>query len=231
MKRPTAVKQIVAAEAVKPYPPPQIATVVKELGKGSGLAGPAEYLTTKKVANMQLKLRGPQQKHLHADGSLEHDIQNSISFLSEKGFMCTRFSAKKSSYQEFSFAQANHLENLSRFGWLTLMDSTFNTNQWRWQLFTLYIRDSYGCWDVGGHFFVAGEDSKAVGNGLKAIRQLVPKWQPRYMLLDQSSIKSNGIMEAFPGLANEEQECSIIWCIVHVMQTWIRRIVHSETRN
>lgn len=111
------------------------------------------------------------------------------------------------------------------------MDSTYNTNQWGWHLFTLYIRDSYGCWDVGGHFFLAGEDSKAVSKGLQAIRQLVPAWQPRYMLIDQSGIESNGIMDVFRGLENGEQECNVIWCTVHVMRTWIRKITHAETRS
>ena len=67
MKRPDAIKQLVAAEAAKSYPPLQVAAVVKELGKESGLAGPAKYLTTKDVANLQLKLRGPQSKHLFAE--------------------------------------------------------------------------------------------------------------------------------------------------------------------
>jgi hypothetical protein len=78
---------------------------------------------------------------------------------------------------------------------------------------------------------VAGEDSKSVSKGLKTIRQLAPKWQPRYMLLDQSSVESNGVMEAFPGLQGGEQECSTIWCSVHVMRTWLRKISHEEARN
>jgi len=231
LKRPVAIKEIVAAEVVKPYPPTQVANVVRELGKESGLAGPVGYLTTKEVANMQLKLRGPQMKHLFADGNLQHDIQSSVKFLSEQGFQCAQFSASANSYKGFYFAQPTQLEKLHRYGWLTLMDSTHNTNKWRWQLFTLYVRDSCGCWDVGAHFFLAGEDSKAIARALKGIRQLVPRWQPRYMLVDQSSIEANGIMEAFPGLTAGEQECSILWCTVNVMRTWMRKITSDEARN
>jgi hypothetical protein len=230
LKRPDAIKQIVAVEASKPYPPPQITTVIKALGKESDLAGPVQYLTTKEVANVQLKLRGPQQTHLCADGTLACDIQDSIRFLSEQGFKCTQFLAKNS-YKGFSFARSHQLEKLSHHGWLTLMDSTHNTNKWRWQLFTLYIRDGYGCWDVGGHFFLEGEDSAGVVRGLGAIRELAPKWCPRYMLMDQSSSESNGVMKAFPGLKKGEQQCSVIWCTVHVMRTWLRRISHTESRN
>ena len=104
MKRPDAIKQLVAAEAAKSYPPLQVAAVVKKFGRESGFAGPAEHLTTKDVANVQWKLRGPQTKHLFADGSLESDIQKTITFLTEKGFNCSRFSANTNSYQGFSFA-------------------------------------------------------------------------------------------------------------------------------
>lgn len=231
LKRPNAIKDMVAAEAAKPYPPPQIATVIKDLGKESAVAGAVKYLTTKEVANMQMKIRGPQNKHLFAAGNLECDIQNSIKFLSEQGFECLRFPATKESYEGFSFARSSQLKKLSRFGWLTLIDSTYNTNKWGWRLFTLYIRDGCGCWDVGGHFFVAGEDSKTVSKGLNGIRQLAPKWQPRYMLPDQSSVESNSIMNVFPGVANGEQECGIIWCTVHVMRTWMRKITHDEARS
>ena len=231
LKRPPATKQMIAAEAMKPYPPRQVATVVKELGKRSGLSGPAECVTTKEVANMQVKLLGPQTKHLFAEGSLQHDIESSIEFLSKKGYSCSRFSAMRNSYQGFVFAQPSQLEKLLHFGWLTLMDSTHNTNKWRWQLFTLYIRDGCGCWVVGAHFFLAGEDGKAIENGLAAIRQLVPTWQPRYMLIDQSSIECNGITEAFPGLAKGEQVCSILWCTVHVMHTWMRKVTHDGAKS
>jgi len=37
MKHPDAIKQMVAAEATKSYPPSQVAVVVKELSKESGL--------------------------------------------------------------------------------------------------------------------------------------------------------------------------------------------------
>lgn len=222
---------MVAIEAVKSYPPPQITTAVKEIGKKSGLAGPVEHLNTKEVANIQMKLRGPQQAHVYADSTLARDIQDAIRFLSEQGFKCVEFSASVKSYKGFSFARSHQLEKLSRHGWLVLMDSTHNTNKWGWQLFTLYLRDGHGCWDVGGHFFLAGENSTSVAKGLRAIREMVPEWQPRHMLIDQSSVESNGIMEAFPGLEHGEQQCSILWCSVHVMRTWLRRISQDAVRN
>ena len=49
------------------------------------------------------------------------------------------------------------------------------------------------------------------------------------MLLDQSSIEANGIAAAFPSLCAGEQECDVILCMVHVVQTCIKNIYHGPT--
>ncbi|CAG8744345.1 12367_t:CDS:1, partial [Dentiscutata heterogama] len=82
------------------------------------------------------------------------------------------------------------------------MDSTHNTNKHGWRLFTLYIRDGCGCWNVGAHFFVNKENSEAVVSALRIIRKkFAPQWSPRYMLLDQSNVESNGVALTFSGLS------------------------------
>ena len=48
---------MVAAEAAKAYPPPQITSVIKELGMKSGMESSVKYLTTKETANIQMKGR------------------------------------------------------------------------------------------------------------------------------------------------------------------------------
>ncbi len=113
---------------------------------------------------------------------------------------------------------------------LTLIDSTHKTNRYDWRLFTLYIRDGFGCWDVGAHFFVSGEDGDSVGMALKIVRQFERRWIPRYILADQSSVEANSIQLAFPGLSAGEQECDVILCTVHVMRTWMKKIYHLKTR-
>ncbi|CAG8744918.1 16051_t:CDS:2, partial [Cetraspora pellucida] len=45
------------------------------------------------------------------------------------------------------------------------------------------------------------ENSKAVTSVLKIVRKFAPQWNPQYMLLDQSSVKSNGVVLTFPGLS------------------------------
>src|SRR6185369_16891224 len=122
------------------------------------------------------------------------------------------------------------LEKLRCHGWLTLMDSTHKTNKHDWRLFTLYVRNGYGCWNVGAHFFVSDENSETIAEALRIIRKKCPRWIPRYFLLDQSSTEANSIKQVFPGLSGGEQECEIFLCTVHVMRTWISKIYDKKTR-
>ncbi|CAB4400369.1 unnamed protein product [Rhizophagus irregularis] len=94
------------------------------------------------------------------------------------------------------------------------MDSTHKTNRYDWRLFTLYVRDTYGCWNVGAHFFVSSEDADTVSQALTIIHNMC-RWSPRYILSDHSNIEANGVKKAFPGISAGEQECEVLLCIVH----------------
>ncbi len=96
-------------------------------------------------------------------------------------------------------------------------------------MFTLYIRNYYGYWDVGAYFFVSNEDSITITQGLKIIRRFAHYWIPRYFLSDQSNVESNSIKIAFSGLKNGKQECDIFFCTVHVMRTWMSKIYDKKT--
>ena len=113
---------------------------------------------------------------------------------------------------------------------MTLIDSTHKTNRYDWRLSTLYIRDTYGCWDVGAHFFVSNEDGDTVAEALMIIRNKC-HWSPRYVLVDHSSIEAKSIKKTFPGIMAGEQECQILLCVVHVMRTWMQRIYEKATRD
>jgi len=98
-------------------------------------------------------------------------------------------------------------------------------------LFTLYVRDSYGCWDAGAHFFVSAEDNDTVSAALLIVRRYELRWTPRYTLPDQSSVEANSVATIFPGIAGGEQECDVILCTVHVVRLWMKKIYHPQTRN
>jgi hypothetical protein len=179
LKSSDAVRTLIEKEAVKSYPPVVILDAVKEYTNTIGLGSSAEYLKRKEVANIKYKVRGPMETHLIGDTNLEQDILDAVLYLNNQEYHAERYcvfiSQKKSkdvsqrSTQGIAFAHPGQLEKLWCHGWLTLMDSTHQTNKHDWRLFTLYVRDRYGCWDVGAHFFVSNEDSETIAEGLQII--------------------------------------------------------------
>jgi hypothetical protein len=129
------------------------------------------------------------------------------------------------------FAHPEQLKKLERHGWLTLIDSTHKTNRYDWRLFTLYVRDTYGCWNVGAHFFASNEDADTVAEALIIIRNKYCRWSPHYILSDQSNIEAKSIKKTFPGIAAGEQECQVLLCVVHIMRTWMQKIHEKKTRD
>ncbi|PKY39722.1 hypothetical protein RhiirA4_440230 [Rhizophagus irregularis] len=209
IKRSQAVRTLVEKEAVKNYSPPSNTAAVKEYSIGLGLGASARELNRKEVTNIKYKVRGPMEAHLFCDSDLKSDISKSIAFLTEKEYRVEYYyvSHQSTTTKGIVFTRPVQLEKLQHHGWLTLIDSTHKTNKYDWRLFTLYVRDTYGCWNVGAHFFVSSEDGDTVSEALKIIRNSFCRWIPRYILSDQSSIEAKGIKKAFPGISAGEQEC------------------------
>ena len=91
--------------------------------------------------------------HLLGNTNLATDIEDAVQYLRSQGYEVDRFHVSQRSTEGIVFAHPAQLEKLWRHGHLTLIDSTHKTNRYDWRLFTLYIRDGFGCWDVGAHFF------------------------------------------------------------------------------
>ncbi|CAB5149720.1 unnamed protein product [Rhizophagus irregularis] len=144
-------------EAVKNYRPPEIISAVKEIATETlNLGECVKELRQKEVTNIKYKVRGPLDTHLVGDPKRELDIREAISFLKNRGYLVERYEIPDLSTYGFVFMHPNHLE---QHGWLSLIDSTHKTNRYDCRLFTLYIRNSYGCWDVGAHFFVTSTNA------------------------------------------------------------------------
>ena len=231
LKRPQAIRNLIEAEAIKNYRPPAIVQVVKESAIDQlGLAEAVHALRRKEVSNIQAKFRGPMMAHLLGNASWAADVEESTQYLLQQGYRIERFSVSRRATEGIVFAHPAQLEKLRHYGYLTLIDSTHKSNRHDWRLFTLYVRDNFGCWDVGAHFFVSGEDGDTVGMALKIVRQFERQWNPRYILADQSNVEAKSISVVFPGLRGGEQECDLLLCTVHVMRTWLSRIYHLGTR-
>lgn len=232
IKRPQVVRDLVEQEARKNYPSPAIVSAVKEYGTDNlSLGSTVRELKRKEVTNIKHKVRGAMETNLVGSDNIESDIFEAKSHLENQGYQVNHFHVSSHSTQGLAFAHPAQLTKLRNHGWLTLVDSTHKTNKYDWRLFTLYVRDSYGCWDVGAHFFVSREDGDTVAEAIKIVRSNCQHWTPRYVLMDQSNIEANAFKKAFPGLQAGEQECETIFCTVHTMRTWMRRIYEKTVRD
>ncbi|RHZ83373.1 hypothetical protein Glove_95g75 [Diversispora epigaea] len=234
VKRSQAVRTLVETEATKNYSPPAITVAVKEYATKLGLGKSVSELSRKEVTNVKYKIRGPLKVHLLCNSDLKSDILNSMAFLVEKGYHVENYYIPHQSTKGIVFAHPKQLEKLQHHGWLTLIDSTHKTNKYDWRLFSLYVHDTYGCWDVGAHFYVSNEDCDTISKALKIIRNYC-HWSPRYILSDQSSIEAKGIKKAFPGISAGEQECKLIQdainnCSVSAIQNYIKRNYAKNTQ-
>jgi hypothetical protein len=231
IKRPQAIRTLVEKEAVKNYLPPAITAAVKEYAMIElGLGASAQELKRKEVTNIKYKVRGPMKVHLVGNSDLKLDISQSVSYLKDQGYQVETYRVPQRSTKGIVFAHPDQLEKLENHGWLTLIDSTHKTNRYDWRLFTLYVCDTYGCWNIDAHFFVSSEDSDTVTEALKKIRSYY-HWSPCYILSDQSSVEFKSIKIVFPGVNAGEQECEVLLCVVHVMQTWMSKIHEKKTRD
>jgi len=230
LKRPEVIRSLVKEEAIKSYPPVAIVNAIKEHATDHlNLGACVEDLTRKEVTNIKYKVRGSMELDLIGDPKLGSDISQAVSYLQNQEYYVEQYYVPSRSTEGIVFIHPTQLEKLQRHGWLTLIDSTHKTNKHGWRLFTLYIRDGYGCWNIGAHFFVSKEDSDTIAEALKIIRTKCHRWTPRYALLDQSSAEANSIKQAFPGLRAGKQECEVILCVVHVMRTWMSKIYDKKT--
>ncbi|CAB5217379.1 unnamed protein product [Rhizophagus irregularis] len=231
LKRSQIVRDLVIQEAVKNYKPPEIVSVVKEYATDKlDLGESVKELRRKEVTNIKYKIHGSLDAHLIGNPKRELDIREAISFLEKEEYLVNYYEIPHLSTYGFVFIHPDHIKNLEQHRWLTLIDSTHKTNKYDCRLFTLYIRNYYGCWDVGAHFFVSNENSDTVAEGLKIIRRFARRWNPRYFLSDQSNIESNSIKMAFPGLKNGEQECEVFFCTVHIVRVWMNKIYDKKIR-
>ena len=85
------------------------------------------------------------ETHLIGNSNLKLDISESVSYLTEQGYLVENFRVSQRSTKGIVFAHPEQLKKLERHGWLTLIDSTHKTNRYDWRLFTLYVHDTYGC--------------------------------------------------------------------------------------
>lgn len=211
IKRPSEMIEFVKEEATKGYRAPAIqgATFNRFNEKEMGV----EFLQLQTVLNVQHKVRGGLDVPFIGPLKLAEDIKSSLEWLQSKDYKTEIFYEKD--YQGFAFADELNLETLRKSGHLVLMDSTHKTNKHDWKLYTLLVRDAFGSWLPGGHFFVSGEEHNIVAKGLGILKGWAASWTPRYFIIDMSAIEENAVEQTFRGLIAGEQEVGIFYCTWH----------------
>jgi hypothetical protein len=153
IKRPKVIRNLVEIEATKNYSPPAITSAVKEYATLKlDLGECMRELKHQKVTNIKYKVRGPAETQLVGNKDLKLDISEAVSYLTEQGYLVENYHVSQRFTKGIVFAHPMQLQKLERHGWLTLIDSTHKTNWYDWRLFTLYVHDTYRCWNIGAHF-------------------------------------------------------------------------------
>ncbi|POG67678.1 hypothetical protein GLOIN_2v1481403 [Rhizophagus irregularis DAOM 181602=DAOM 197198] len=130
LKWPKVIRSLVEIEAAKNYPPPAITSAVKEyVTLELDLGEYARELKRKEVMNIKYKIRGPTETRFIGNSNLKSDILESVSFLTEQGYLVENFSVYQRSTKGTVFAHPEQLKKLERHRWLTLIDSTHKTNR------------------------------------------------------------------------------------------------------
>jgi hypothetical protein len=117
LKRPKVIRSLVEIEAVKNYSPPAITSAIKEYAMLElGLGECARKLKRKEVANIKYKVRGPTETHLIGNSNLELDISESVSYLTEQGYLVETYRVSQRSTKGIVFAHPEQLKKLERHG-------------------------------------------------------------------------------------------------------------------
>ena len=95
------------------------------------------------------------------------------------------------------FARRDLLDTLKARGYLTMMDSTHQTNHLDWKLFTLTVCDGYGTWVPCAHFLSKYEDHDIVARCLDVVIEASDGWHPRYFMTDDSVAEQLAVKKCF----------------------------------
>ena len=180
------------------------------------------------ILNLKRGLHATDVRGLPRGQQFQDDVREARDLLMEKGWLFEELRILDSQKEErwvLVFAQPARLSTLIRRGWFTQFDATHKLNHWGHHMFSFLVRNEYNIWIPTAHLVVERENGEIIAEGLKHIKNwCAGKWQPRYVLTDDSAIEQRAIRLAFPGLTAGEQEVEHLLCSVHSNQTLLRRL-------
>ncbi|RGB22033.1 hypothetical protein C1646_776772 [Rhizophagus diaphanus] len=103
--QPKAIRALVELEAGKNYSPPAIISAIKEYAMSKlDLGECARELKRKEVLNIKYKVRGPTESDLLGNLDLKLDISESVSYLTEQGYLVKTYHVSQWSTKGIVFA-------------------------------------------------------------------------------------------------------------------------------
>jgi len=215
-KRNSLLRGLVQQDIAKGYAPAAVIGAIRGNGQSQlrnrlAAAGGA-YLTRQDAINSGASWRLANPNALFASheskGVVEVQAKEAFEMLDQLNWVSSPINAISLEGiigQGIVFAQPARLSCLTRYGHLTLIDSTHKTNQLEWKLFTLMVRDLYACWLPVAHALMSNEFGELIAEFLLVIKKWTT-WNLRYVLSDDSSAEIKAFRLAFLGLAAGETE-------------------------
>ena len=125
----------------------------------------------------------------------------------------------------------DRVSTLQRFGTLFLLDATHDTNWLGWKMYTILLRDSVSSWVPAAHILTATQDANVLSRGLVQLKVWCggntradwygfhSRWDPHYIVTDDSNVEKKAVRDAFPGLAAGGTQPLHLLCKVHFERT------------
>ncbi|KAF8441166.1 hypothetical protein BGX38DRAFT_1272784 [Terfezia claveryi] len=212
IKKPSILLEYIKSEAAKNYSAAQIYHAVRGAGTHElkvRAVGRAWWLVFKKRGMKSSDLRSLPHGKLFQD-----DVLQACELLMEREWLFEELQiidSKKEQRWGLVFAHPTRLLILARRGWFTQFDATHKLNRWGHNMFSFLVRNEHNIWIPTAHLVVERENGEIIAEGLKhlkngAVSIYLGKWQPRYIMTDDSAIEQRAIRLAFPGLNGGEQE-------------------------
>ena len=239
------IRYICAAEISNGYTPAQIHTTLN----GSNGRNPAmelalqeaggSYLTSQDVRNYGASWlrehRDP--RFISASFSVDQQIEEVRSHLLHElaphwffeDYEVTRPDSHRA--RGIVWMKKDRVSTLQRFGTLFLLDATHDTNWLGWQMYTILLRDSVSSWVPAAHILTATQDANVLSRGLVQLKVWCggntradwygfhSRWDPHYIVTDDSNVEKKAVRDAFPGLAAGGTQPLHLLCKVHFERT------------
>jgi hypothetical protein len=241
MKLNKAIRDYLAAEVTKGYKPGEILANLQGKRHPQNqrwlAACGGQYLEVKHICNSGrafLKANRDTKRDNNQE-EWEDQLREAVSYVEQDGdWNCREISCIREFDSGVShamvFAKRSRINILCRRGYLTLLDSTHNSNILGWKLFTLIVRDEQGIYVPCAHFLSSNEDGDIIGAALEVLQGWtggLHGWKLRYMLTDDSAAEQRGVRLAF---AKQDSPVGHLLCTKHSGATLDRQLSGSDRK-